>query len=240
MSSKGTAKWTSTQPSKIVGLLLCDEISMHAAQRFGDYSNLYADMLRDDKLNFKSWRVFDNCFPRSAHECDAWLISGSRSSAYDDDQWIETLREFLRSAYQAHVPIVGICFGHQVLAHALGGVVEKHNGSFVAGIRDYNFDGEDKPLSLIASHGDQVIQPPPSAATIASAPYCAHAALRYGQRAISFQPHPEFLPALMKTFIENGLVPPEDASDSLESLKRPVSSAHVALMIKNFLLSGSL
>ena len=62
----------------------------------------------------------DGEFPASITEQDGWLVSGSRSGAYEDHPWIEPLEDFLRSAYAASVPVVGICFGHQILAQALG------------------------------------------------------------------------------------------------------------------------
>ena len=70
-------------------------------------------------------------FPEGIHDADGWLITGSRHGAYEDHPWIPPLEEFIRDAYAAQVPLVGICFGHQIIAQAMGGKVEKYQGRLV-------------------------------------------------------------------------------------------------------------
>lgn len=224
--------------TQTVGLLVCHDLPQQIKELHGDLTELYTGMLRDDCLSFKSWQTWNGELPDNVHECDAWVITGSPAGAYDEDEWVKRLRSFIRDAYDTGVPMVGICFGHQAIAYTLGGVVKKHNSGFAAGVREYNFVGEKEPLSLMALHGDQVLKAPSDATTIASAPYCAHAALRYGDKALSFQNHPEFTAGVIEHFINDGIVPAERAAKSIESLKRPLSSAYVSSLIKDFLLKG--
>jgi GMP synthase-like glutamine amidotransferase len=78
-------------------------------------------------------------FPKDIHDCDGWLITGSRFGAYEDHPFIPPLEDFIRAAYAAHVPVVGICFGHQIIAQAMGGKVEKYAGGWSVGPTEYNF-----------------------------------------------------------------------------------------------------
>ena len=74
--------------------------------------------------------VLDGRFPTGPEEEDGWLITGSRHGVYEDLPWMRTLKDFLRQAAARRVPVVGICFGHQILAEAMGGRVEKSGRSW--------------------------------------------------------------------------------------------------------------
>ena len=103
--------------------------SGHFAQREGaplrDYSTLYAEMLAGHGFRFKTWSVVDMEFPASPEDADGWLISGSKHGVYDDLPFIAPLEDFIRKIYAAGIPLVGICFGHQIMAQALGGLGRK-------------------------------------------------------------------------------------------------------------------
>ncbi len=135
--------------------------------------------------------MVENQIPASVHDAEGWLITGSRFGAYEDHPFIKPLESFIRDAYAAKVPLVGICFGHQIIAQALGGKVEKFKGGWSVGPQDYDFDGE--TMMLNAWHQDQVTVKPPEA-TASSPPrrFCENAALLYGDRAFTVQAHPEF------------------------------------------------
>ncbi|MEO0692966.1 MAG: type 1 glutamine amidotransferase, partial [Pseudomonadota bacterium] len=142
----------------------------------------------------------DCIFPNSVHDCDGWLITGSKHGAYEDLPWIPRLEGFLRDAYAAKVPIVGICFGHQILAQALGGKVEKFTGGWSVGPTDYNWGGE--TVRLNAWHQDQVVALPEGAEVLASSDFCQYAALAYGDRALTVQAHPEYDDDAIRVLIE--------------------------------------
>lgn len=99
--------------------------------------------------------------PPRSHDADGWLITGSRHGAYEDHAFIPPLEGFIRDAYGAAVPMVSICFGHQIIAQALGGKVEKFNGGWSVGAQDYDFG--DEKLTLNAWHQDQATRSVPKA-----------------------------------------------------------------------------
>ena len=105
-----------------VGILICGHFIEEVAAVYEDYRALYAPMLGEG-FDCRPYFVVDGEMPASVDEQDGWLVSGSRHGAYEDHVWIPTLEDFLRAAYAAAVPVVGICFGHQILAQALGGRV---------------------------------------------------------------------------------------------------------------------
>lgn len=212
-----------------VGVLTAGHISEGLSQIHGSYLQMYSTLLEDSALEFEQFDVEHGDFPCSVHDCDAWLLSGSVNSANDPDEWIERLVKFIQTSYEAEVPIVGVCFGHQLIAKSLGGRVETYKGGYTAGVRDYLFDGAITPL--VASHGDQVMRLPPGAKVVGSAPYCPFAALRYGNKVFSVQPHPEFTPDFMDDLLIKLNVPSESKQRRLA-----LRSNVVGEYIKQFLL----
>ena len=137
-------------------------------------------------------------------EVEAVLITGSPAGVYDDDTWIGPLTDFIRAGARAGVPQVGVCFGHQILAEALGGEVVKSDKGWGVGRHTYDvvtcpaFVSESCPPSLSAavSHQDQVVTLPPGAQLVAASDFTPFAALYYPEApAFSFQCHPEFADA---------------------------------------------
>ena len=132
--------------------------------------------------------------------------------------------------------MVGICFGHQIIAQALGGKVEKFKGGWAVGPHDYDWDG--RRVTLNAWHQDQVIAPPEGAEVVSSSPFCRYAALVYGDRAFTVQAHPEFTSAEVDYLIRvraPGVVPPDLLEDAAANIDRPVDNAALASQIADFL-----
>jgi GMP synthase-like glutamine amidotransferase len=167
----------------------------------GDYPSMFEDLLAGRGFDFQSWHVEVGDFPPSVRAADGWLITGSRHGVYEDHAFIPPLEAFIREARAQGVPMVGVCFGHQIMAQALGGVVRKFAGGWSIGPTVYDFDGQRHTLN--AWHQDQVLTPPPGAHTIATADTCAHAALSYGDWGLSVQAHPEYGPAFIQGLIDH-------------------------------------
>lgn len=131
---------------------------------------------------------------------EAIAITGSSAGVYEDHPWINPLREFIRKAYAAGTPMLGICFGHQIMADALGGDVRKSEKGWGLGRHEYRVTARpdfmaDAPeaLRVVCSHQDQVIVPPAEAEVILASEFTPNAGLFYRSgKALSFQPHPEF------------------------------------------------
>ncbi len=201
--------------------------------RHGSYPEMFERLLGPD-FAYRAFPVVDGVFPERVDEMNGWLVTGSRFGAYDPEPWIRRLEDFLRDALAARIPVVGICFGHQVLASALGARVEKAEAGWGVGPHTYRIlerphwmEGDAKAeatsdFTLNTMHQDQVLTLPEGGRLIATSAFCPIAGLAYGDRAISFQPHPEFDNAFERELIQmrrGTLVPEERAEPALRALK---------------------
>ena len=175
-----------------VGILQAGHTPDQLMNQFGDFDKMFKKLLGEDAFSYTSYDVNGGHFPNDPNENDAWLITGSRHSVYEDLPWIEELSEFIRLCYKSDRPIVGICFGHQLLAQALGGKVEKFDRGWSIGANQYQIDGTDQSITVNAWHQDQVVELPKDAERIGHSDFCENALLRYGNKALSIQAHPEF------------------------------------------------
>jgi GMP synthase-like glutamine amidotransferase len=209
------------------------------ADRFGDYPSMFGEMLGPE-FEVESFDVPAGQLPNDAAEHAAYLITGSPAGVYDPLPWIEPLQDLIRAAKDSKM--VGICFGHQIMAEALGGRVEKSDKGWGAGLHHYSvahrepwMDGETR-IAEPASHQDQVVVQPPNTQVTIQSEFTPFAGLAWRDRpAISFQFHPEFSPAFAKALIEKryDIVPDPDAA--IASLDLPNDSARVAAWIRRFL-----
>ncbi|WP_126978748.1 type 1 glutamine amidotransferase [Frigidibacter oleivorans] len=219
----------------LIGILQTGQSPDVLRDELGDYPDMFRALLKDRGLTFRTFHVEAMEFPEDVHDCEGWLITGSRHGAYENHPFIPPLEAFIRRAYAAGVPMVGICFGHQIIAQALGGTVRKHDGGWAVGAQDYQFEGQ--PLRLNAWHQDQVVSLPPDAEVVARNAFCENAALVYGDRAFTVQAHPEFGDAVIAGLIRTrgrGAVP-DDLLDRAEAgIGAPKDSAVLADRIAAF------
>lgn len=204
----------------------------------------YIDMFRGlfaraaPELSFQVFAVLDDQFPDAVAACDGWLVTGSRHGVYENLPWMLRLQGFLRDAVQAGRPVVGICFGHQILAQALGGHVGKSERGWGIAVHHYQMRNrpawlgeEAETLALNAMHQDQVEVLPAldgfTTEVLAESDFCPYAALRYQRQAdgrdlaLSFQAHPEFGPAYEAALIgvlSGDAIPQPQAEEALKTL----------------------
>lgn len=189
---------------KRLGLLEADILDADLAADFGSYGQMFAryfDRLGGD-LAYRYYQVQAGELPRHIDECDAYLITGSRAGVYDDLDWLPPLRAWLRDFHADGARLIGICFGHQLIADALGGRAERSTRGWGVGVRAERLDAAAWPaplgppaahdLRLLYSHRDQVTRLPSGAVTLAGSDFCPHAALAIGATLVGFQGHPEF------------------------------------------------
>ena len=209
--------------------------------RFGDYPAMFRRMVGPG-FDIDSFDVAGGELPADPAAYDAYLITGSPAGVYDPLPWIEPLKQFLRSAKDRKM--VGVCFGHQIMAEAFGGHVEKSDKGWGIGLQRYGI-GRVEPwmdtiasISVPASHQDQVVKQPPNTQVLASSDFTPFAALAWTDRpAISVQFHPEFEPAYAKALIEARREKMPDADGAIASLDKPNDNDRIAGWITRFLRS---
>ncbi|GAA6153355.1 glutamine amidotransferase-related protein [Pseudoteredinibacter isoporae] len=199
-----------------IGILKTDDVRPQLVDEFGEYPEMFARLLGelDGDLTFKTYDVQRGELPESVDEVDAYLITGSKTSVYEPLQWIADTEAFLRKAHAAKKKMLGVCFGHQLLAQALGGKTVKAGQGWGLGVHhyqlsdaagDYGQAGED--FSMLVSHQDQVVENIPGAEVLASSGFCPNAMVKVDDHILSFQAHPEFT---------------KDYSEALLTLRREV------------------
>ncbi|GGF42811.1 GMP synthase-Glutamine amidotransferase [Mameliella alba] len=212
-----------------IGILQTGIVVPELAQEHGQYPEMFMDRLSHAGFTFETWSVVNGEFPPGPEAADGWLITGSRHGVYEDHAWLPPLEEFIRQIVAAGKPLVGICFGHQVIAQALGGTAVKYPGGWAVGPQTYEFEGRG-PKTVMAWHQDQVTDPPEGSVTLASNDFCRHAALLYPGKAYTVQPHPEFDCAFTKGLIDKrgrGVVPEQILQEAEAGLDAPLDSAEL-------------
>lgn len=207
----------------------------------GDYDLMSKRLLGLTAAQTPTFRALDGVLPRSPQDFDVYIVTGSPSGVYEDYLWIKRLETFLKQAFAQNRKIIGLCFGHQILAKALGGRVVKSGKGYGIGVMDYALNPastDPERLSLCAWHQDQVVQAPESAKVILSSGFCPLAGLQYGNQAISFQPHPEFTKAFLGDLItvrEGDTISKSVAKTARETLVKETDTPRIKRLLTAFL-----
>lgn len=218
-----------------IGILVTGHVAEALQGTHGEYDRVFARWLDGHGFTFRGWFVVDGQFPDGPGDADGWLITGSRHGTYEDHDWIAPLEALIRDIIASGRPLVGICFGHQIIAQALGGRVEKVARGWSVGRTTY--DTATGPLTLDAWHQDQIVALPEGARVLAESDFCPHAALAYGDRVLSYQAHPEFSADYTRDLLERrgpGLVPNDLLDAARATTGKPNDSMKIAAAIADF------
>lgn len=222
-----------------IGILQTGSVPEPLIPEHGDYPAMFVRLLGNVRpdLRFRVYRALDGELPDSPAECDAWLITGSRHSVLDNSPWMLGLADFVRCTAQEAGRLAGICFGHQLVASALGGRVRRAADGWSIGRQTYQITdpgGDSKPVALNAIHEDQVVELPDGARILGGSESCPYAILEVGESMLTIQAHPEFdnpfLEALLRSRLAD-LVSKDQLDRAIASLDGQPDAARAARMI---------
>ena len=211
--------------------------------RFGAYGQMVAALLGDGART-ERFDVRTGAYPDPG-SWDGYVITGSSAGVYDPDPWIPDLKAWVQ-ATAGRAPMIGVCFGHQLMAEAFGGKVIKSPKGWGVGLHRYALtapaswmEPEIHTVALPASHQDQVVELGEGAEVLGGSDFCPFALLAYpGRRAFSLQPHPEFDPAYAEALIatrREGPLTPEQSDAAIASLQAPNDNLRVGRWLNRFL-----
>ena len=228
-----------------LGILKTDAVRPEWVPEFGEYPDMFMTLLSEanPELEFAVYDVQQGEYPADIHEVDAYLMTGSKSSVYDDEPWIEDLVEFVRKLHDERKKLVGICFGHQMVAQALGGKTEKSPKGWGVGLHTHTFSEQpewhdgDLDLDILVSHQDQVVDLAEGANVLAGSEFCENAVTQLGDHILTFQGHPEFIPAYSREImnLRREMIGETAYSGGMASLSGRHQGNRVARWIHNFL-----
>ncbi len=237
-----------------IGILQCDDVLEKYQPEYGNYPAMFQDLLRasEPQLTFAVYRVMDGELPESTSECDTWLMTGSRYSAYDSQEWIANLKCFVRDLYKDRSILVGVCFGHQIIAEALGGQADLSEKGWGIGLSRNQINKRrswmepylprktsgSQELALLVSHQDQIVALPSKGEVLASSELCENFMVQYGSHFLSIQGHPEFSPEYTLELIQgrSDRIPGERLQQGVDSLKG-ARQGHDGLLVGRWILN---
>lgn len=232
-----------------VGVLLLDSIDARHRAIAGDYSSLFTALFKRDGVDlvFYDGRAVD--LPDHG-DCDGWVLPGSRESVYDDDlPWIAPLERWTAEALDKRAPLVGICFGHQLIGSVLGATVSPSPFGWNIGAINYEVQSQPSVLDdvpdhfrIIASHNDQLEHLPAGATLFASSERCPVAGFTVDDNVLCVQAHPEFVPELAESLYRSRVarIGETQVCHALETLGRPLDRHLVADWMLTTLSAASL
>lgn len=230
----------------VVGILKADSVLDDLKLTHGDYSDMFTRILSTDAhpCEVNVYDVEHLEYPGELDACDGYLITGSKRSVYEDEPWIQQLGGFVQTLHEAQKKLVGICFGHQLVAQVLGGKTEKSDRGWGVGrhdtrlLMDLNADAPaGTQFSLLSSHQDQVSKLPEAARILAQSEFCPIAGMLVEKHILTFQGHPEFDTEYARALLQirREAVGEEKYEAAVSSMTQLPDQARVASWILRFI-----
>ena len=230
-----------------VGVLQADSVLEQFQPEFGDYPVMFQDMLEaaaEGRMEIAHYDVEHGLYPAKITECDGYVITGSKKSVYDDEPWIHKLRQYVVDLHEAKAKLVGICFGHQMVASALGGKTEPAAAGWGVGVHSNQVFVQKNymqpPVNTIAaivSHKDQVTQLPEKAELLAGSDFCPNAMFQVEDHILTFQGHPEFCKPYSRALMNmrQEILGDSVYTTGIESLEQEIQGEILAKWIVQFI-----
>ncbi len=228
-----------------IAILQCDDVVEKLQPQFGHYHDMIRHMLRThapaQTFEFEVFDCQQQCYPADIDDFDCYITTGSKASAYDDAPWIARLIDFVSTLDQQRKKLIGICFGHQIIALALGHEVRKSDKGWGIGIASNRViatpDWMSTPattINILVSHQDQVMSVPADAIVIAESDFCPYFVVQWNHHFLSIQGHPEWNNAYSAALIDarRNIIPARRVNEALRSLRQqPDNALWVSWMI---------
>jgi GMP synthase-like glutamine amidotransferase len=229
----------------IIGIIDTDKLAPMLEAQFGCYGKQFTNLFKavDETIAFKTYVAQDHQLPANIDECDAYLITGSKSNAYDELEWIQNLKACVLQLHQNRVPLIGICFGHQLIAHALAGETKKYQGGWAVGNKRSEVMSPQPwmvpkrdSFNLLVSHQDQVIRLPINTVVLATNDFCQYSSLLIDEHILTFQGHPEFTQSYISELIDmrQSILGVEIVDEAKLSIQQGHDGAMIAEWMINF------
>jgi GMP synthase-like glutamine amidotransferase len=235
-----------------IAILLAGHTNRAMPRRFHDYHDLFTILFQglpnSEDFCFTTLAVVDDIFPNHLDDYDGYLISGSAYGVYDDAPFISRLIDLIQKIHQAKKPLFGVCFGHQIIAHALGGQAQKWDEGWVLGTIEITLtelpdwveekdwiDTKDNSINLIHVHQDQVTKLPRGAKLVGTAGHCKNAAFTIGDTVFAVQGHPEFDAPYTDALV--GLLADRVDESDVKAARKSLSTPHDGIRIANWILA---
>lgn len=238
-------------PERLRGAILkCDDVRDEYIQRYGGYPEMIEAMFAaiGANIDFDTFDCRQEQFPPKIARYDFFIITGSKHSVYENSSWIQATIELIKRIEAARIKLIGICFGHQLIAQAHGIAVEKSDKGWGLGLATnrmlsrepwmQNAPGE---LHLIVSHQDQITAIDSDAKLLASSAFCPFFFVQWSNHCLSIQGHPEWLNDYARERIRDRreLLSTEQVEKALASLDKEPDNALVARWMLDFIAAES-
>jgi GMP synthase-like glutamine amidotransferase len=235
-----------------LGLLQCDVVAPELQAKFQDYPVMFAKAFEQAGIAV-IWQVYnllEGEQPKSLDEVDGYITTGARAGVYDELHWYANLVALIRDIHSAQIPLVGICFGHQAIADALGGAVENSGKGWGIGINNYQVTAQglssDVPAWMTplldefvvpVCHQDQVVKLPAGSTVLAHSAHCENFVAQFSATSLGIQGHPEFEAAYVSELIKlrEEILPAEVALEAKNSLNNTHDNQTIIRWIAQFL-----
>ena len=229
-----------------LGILNTDTVKPEFAAKHGEYPDMFAELfhLVDPDISLMTYEVVHGEYPSDIDEVDGYVITGSKLSVYDDIPWINDLKNFVRQLHSEEKKIIGICFGHQLVAEALGGktgqaetgwCVGVHKNKFTDAAEDYGLTRNE--FKIPSNHKDQVLELPPGGKLLARTETCPISAMGLGDHILTFQGHPEFSEGYARALLDmrRKIFGEMHYREAINSFKNETNNSQVASWILDFI-----